>query len=48
MKNYEKIKDHDISNIGMWIEYMDRQCHKNYLKMSLNGLKMFLNLMKIS
>ena len=52
MKNTWKImiktKNCNIWSIGMQIIYIDGQCHKSCLEMTLNGLKIFLNLMKIS
>ena len=30
MKNYDKIKNHDISSFGKYIIYIDKQCLKRY------------------
>ena len=42
-----RVKNRHIFNNGMKIIYMDGQCHKSCLQMTLNGLKIFLNLMKM-
>ena len=42
MENYDKNKRSSFLIIGMWINYIDGQCHKSYLKMILSGLKLNL------
>ena len=47
MEYYDKNKESWYISIGVWIIFMNIQCHKSHQYSFLNGLEINLNLIKI-